>query len=169
MMPVSDLEPVEAPVPKFVDTSPPGECIFCRIVAGEIPAAKVHEDALTIAFMDIGQVNPGHVLVATKRHAPTLFEITPEEASAVARTAQRVALAVREAFDPPGLTLLQANGREGDQTVFHFHLHVVPRHAQDGIALSWPRKNPPPDVLHGYADRVREALGDVDGSVTSSG
>jgi histidine triad (HIT) family protein len=145
-------------MPMSVDPSPPGQCIFCRIVQGEIAAAKVHEDALTIAFMDIGQVNPGHVIVATKRHAATLLDITPQEASAVAQAAQRVAKAAGVAFDPPGLTLLQANGREGDQTVFHFHLHVVPRHAQDGIALSWPRKNPPAEVLHGYADRLRAAL-----------
>ena len=145
-------------MPMFVDTSPPGQCIFCRLVAGEIPAAKVYEDALTIAFMDIGQVNPGHVLVATKRHAATLLDISPEEAAAVMQTAQRVAQAVRAAFDPPGLTLLQANGREGDQTVFHFHLHVVPRHAQDGIALTWPRKEPPAEVLQGYAERLREAM-----------
>ena len=148
-------------MPMFVDTSPPGQCIFCRLVAGDIPAATVYEDRLTIAFMDIGQVNPGHVLVATKRHAATLFDITPEEAAAVMQTAQRVAQAVRRAFDPPGLTLLQANGREGDQTVFHFHLHVVPRHAQDGIALTWPRKEPGPAVLQTSADRVRIALKDA--------
>jgi histidine triad (HIT) family protein len=142
----------------FVDTSPPGQCIFCRLVAGQIPAAKVHEDALTVAFMDIGQVNPGHVLVATRRHGATLLDITPEEAAAVMQTAQRIARAVQAVFDPPGLTLLQANGREGDQTVFHFHMHVVPRHAGDGIALSWPRKEPPAEVLQGYAERLRAAL-----------
>lgn len=145
-------------MPMFVDTSPPGQCIFCRLVAGEIPAAKVHEDTLTIAFMDIGQVNPGHVLVATRRHAATLFDITPEEAAAVAQTAQRVARAAQAVFDPPGLTLLQANGREGDQTVFHFHLHVLPRHAQDGVALSWPRKDPPAQVLREYAAALRAEL-----------
>ena len=145
-------------MPMFIDTSPPGHCIFCRLVAGDIPAARVYEDELTVAFMDIGQVNPGHVLVATKRHAATLLDITPEEAAAVMQTAQRVAQAVRATFDPPGLTLLQANGREGDQTVFHFHLHVVPRHADDGIALTWPRKEPPADVLQGYAARLRAAL-----------
>lgn len=94
-------------MPMFVDTSPPGQCIFCRLVAGEIPAATVYEDALTIAFMDIGQVNPGHVLVATKRHAATLLDVTPEEAGAVMQTAQRVARAVQAVFDPPGLTLLR--------------------------------------------------------------
>lgn len=145
-------------MPMFVDTSPPGQCIFCRLVAGEIPSSRVHEDALTVAFMDIGQVNPGHVLVAARRHAATLFDLTPEEAGAVMRTAQRVALAVREAFDPPGLTLLQANGREGDQTVFHFHIHVLPRHADDGVALSWPRKDPPAAVLEDYAERLRRVI-----------
>ena len=145
-------------MPMFVDTSPPGQCIFCRLVSGEIPAAQVYEDALTIAFMDIGQVNPGHVLVATRRHAATLLDITPEEAAAVMQTAQRVAHAVQATFDPPGLTLLQANGREGDQTVFHFHMHVVPRHAGDGIALSWPRKEPGAEVLQGYAARLVPAI-----------
>ena len=69
-----------------------------------------------------------------------------------------MARAVQAAFDPPGLTLLQANGREGDQTVFHFHMHVVPRHGSDGIALSWPRKDPAPAVLHAYAQQLTEAL-----------
>jgi histidine triad (HIT) family protein len=145
-------------MPMFVDTSPPGQCIFCRLIAGEIPSSRVYEDALTVAFMDIGQVNPGHVLVAVKRHAATLFDLTPDEAGAVMRTAQRVALAVREAFDPPGLTLLQANGRDGDQTVFHFHMHVVPRHGNDGVALSWPRKNPPAAVLEDHAERLRRVI-----------
>ena len=145
-------------MPMFVDTTPPGQCLFCRLVAGEIPSARVYEDALTIAFMDLGQVNPGHVLVATKRHAATLLDITPEEAAAVMQTAQHVARAVMAVCNPPGLTLLQANGREGDQTVFHFHMHVVPRHADDGIALSWPRKEPAADVLRGYALQLGQAL-----------
>ena len=145
-------------MPMFVDTSPPGECIFCRLIAGEIPAAKVYEDELTLAFMDIGQVNPGHVLVAVKRHAATLLDLTPEEAGAAMQTAQRIAQALKASFDPPGITLLQANGKEGDQTVFHFHLHVVPRHADDGVALAWPRKDPQRELLEEYATRLRSAL-----------
>lgn len=145
-------------MPMFVDTSPPGECIFCRLIAGEIPAAKVYEDEQTLAFMDIGQVNPGHVLVAVKRHAATLLDLSPEEAGAAMQTAQRIAQALKASFDPPGITLLQANGKEGDQTVFHFHLHVVPRHGNDGITLSWPRKNPPREVLEEYAGRLRGSL-----------
>ncbi len=137
-------------------------CIFCRLVRGEIPSTRVYEDDLTLAFMDLGQVNPGHVLVAVKRHAATVLDITPEEAAAAMKTARQVALAVKAAFDPPGLTLLQANGKEGDQTVFHFHMHVVPRHADDGIALTWPRKNPPAEQLEAYARQIRQAL-DGDG------
>lgn len=145
-------------MPMFVDTSPPGHCIFCKIVAGDIPAAKVYEDDLTVAFMDIGQVNPGHVLVASKRHAVTVMDLTPQEAAAVMQTAQRVAAAAQRAFDPDGITLFQANGEAGGQTVFHFHLHVLPRHENDGVALAWPRKEPAVHLLQGYAQQMQQAL-----------
>ena len=145
-------------MPMFVDTSPPGQCIFCRLVAGDIPSARVFEDELTLAFMDLGQVNPGHVLVASKRHAATLFELTADEAAALMRTAQRIALAVRAVFDPDGVMLLQANGAVAGQTVGHVHLHVVPRHAGDGIDFTWPRKEPGPAALEDYAQRLRAAL-----------
>ena len=145
-------------MPMFVDTSPPGHCIFCQIVAGELPAAKVYEDDLTIAFMDIGQVNPGHVLVASKRHAVTLLDLTPEEAAAVMHTTQHLARAVQSTFAPDGITLFQANGAAGGQTVFHFHLHVLPRFADDGVAVSWPRKEPAVHLLQGYAQQLRAAL-----------
>jgi len=146
-------------MPEFVDHSPPGECIFCRIVRGELPAAKVHEDALTLAFMDIGQVTPGHVLVATKRHAATLLDLTHEEAGAVMQAAQQVAKAQQAAFAPAGITLLQANGAAGGQTVAHFHVHVVARDPGDGVSFAWPRKQPGADVIAGYAQRLRAALG----------
>lgn len=144
-------------MPMFVDTSPPGQCLFCRLIAGEIPSARVYEDEASIAFMDIGQVNPGHVLVASRRHAATLWDTSAEEAAAMMRTAHRVAAAVRAAFDPPGLTLLQANGSAGDQTVAHVHMHVLPRHGNDGVALSWPRKEPDAQLLDDYAQRLRAA------------
>jgi len=145
-------------MPHFVDTSPPGECIFCRLIAGEIPASRFYEDDETLAFLDLGQLNPGHALVVVKRHAATLFDLTPDEAAAAMRTAHRVARGIREAFDPPGLTLLQCNGQEGGQTVGHFHIHVVPRHAEDGVGLLWPRKDPSREVLEGYAAQLRDAL-----------
>ena len=145
-------------MPLDIDTLAPDQCIFCRLIAGEIPASRIYEDALTVAFMDLGQINPGHALVALKRHAATLTDLTPDEAAAAMRTAQRVARAIQAAFDPPGITLLQANGRAGDQTVFHFHLHVAPRHPDDGVSIAWPRKNPPRELLEDYAARLRNAL-----------
>lgn len=145
-------------MPGFTDTSPAGECIFCKLIAGQIPSARVHEDALTLAFMDLGQVTPGHVLVASKRHAATLFDLTPEEAGAVMQTARRVALAARAAFAPEALNLFQANGAVAGQTVGHFHIHVLPRHAGDGVDLAWPRKDPGPAALNDYAQQLRAAL-----------
>ena len=145
-------------MPEFVDLSPAGSCLFCRLIAGEIPSARVYEDAHTVAFMDIGQVNPGHVLVAPKRHAATLLDARPEDAAALMQAAQRVAQAVQGAFAPDGIMLLQANGAAAGQTVGHLHLHVVPRHADDGIAFTWPRPCPAPEVLAGYAERLRAAL-----------
>nr|MBL8411151.1 HIT family protein [Dechloromonas sp.] len=145
-------------MPEFVDTSPPGQCIFCRLIAGEIPASRVYEDDVTLAFLDLAQLNPGHALVTIKRHADTLLDLTPDEAAAAMRTAHRVAQGIRKAFDPPGLTLLQCNGVEGGQTVGHFHIHVVPRFADDGVGLVWPRKDPPREVMEATAARLRDAL-----------
>lgn len=145
-------------MPMFVDTSPPGTCIFCKLIAGEIPSARVFEDDITLAFMDLGQVNPGHILVASKRHAATVLELTPDEAAAVMRTAHRMAHAVQTAFQPDGITLFQANGAAGGQTVGHFHIHVLPRYHNDGVNLLWPRKEPGMAALEQYAAQLRATL-----------
>ncbi len=134
------------------------ECIFCRIVAGQIPATRVYEDAQVLAFMDIGQVNPGHVLVAVKAHAENLYELDDEQVAAVSRGCARVARAIREAFAPPGLSVYQANGKPAGQTVFHYHVHLLPRHDGDGMELTWPVKNPPREKLEQYAAKIRAAL-----------
>jgi histidine triad (HIT) family protein len=134
------------------------DCVFCRIVAKQIPATVVHEDADTLAFMDIGQVNPGHVLVALKAHAENLFALEEAQAAAVFRTVARVARAIRAAFAPEGLSVYQANGKPAGQTVFHFHIHLVPRHDGDGMNLTWPVKNPPREKLENYAAKIRAAL-----------
>jgi histidine triad (HIT) family protein len=134
-------------------------CVFCRIVAGAIPATRVYEDDLVFAFMDIGQVNPGHVLVALKRHAESLFALQESEAAALGRASVRIAGAIREAFSPEGLSVYQANGTAAGQTVFHYHVHLLPRHAGDGMQLTWPVKNPPREKLEAYAARIRARLG----------
>jgi histidine triad (HIT) family protein len=134
------------------------DCVFCRIVAGEIPASRVYEDDATIAFMDLGAVNPGHVLVATKSHVENVFGLDDAQAAAVMRTTARVARALRAAFAPAGVNLFQANGKAAEQTVFHFHVHVLPRHAGDGMQLVWPVKNPPREELEANAAKLRAAL-----------
>lgn len=149
-------------MPNFIDDTPAGECLFCKIARGLIPAAKVYEDDLVLAFMDIGPVNEGHVLVATRRHAVTLYDLTDEEAAAVLRASRRIGLAIRAAFDPPGLMLFQANGPEAGQTVFHFHMHLVPRWADDGAGFTWPRHPQSPEALRAVAGRVAAALNEVD-------
>ena len=134
------------------------DCVFCKIVAGQLPSIKVHEDEHTLAFMDLGQVNPGHVLVAVKKHAANIFELDDTQAAAVARTSTRVALAIREAFKPEGLSVYQANGKAAGQTVFHYHVHLLPRHDADGMELTWPVKNPPREKLEDYAGKIRRKL-----------
>ena len=133
-------------------------CVFCRIVAKEIPAAVVYEDEQTIAFMDAGQVNPGHVLVAVKGHAENLYELNDAQAGALLPAAARVARAIREAFAPQGLSVYQANGKAAWQSVFHYHMHLVPRAEGDGMALSWPAKNPPREKLAEYAAAIRREI-----------
>lgn len=134
------------------------DCVFCKIIAGELPASKVYEDAHTIAFMDLGQVNPGHVIVAVKPHVENIYSIDDGLAAAVFRTAAKVARAVKAAMQPEGMTLLQANERAGFQTVFHFHLHVVPRHSNDGITFTWPAKSPSRQELDRLAEQVQRGF-----------
>jgi histidine triad (HIT) family protein len=133
-------------------------CVFCRIVAKEIPAAVVYEDEHTLAFMDAGQVNPGHVLVAAKGHAENIYELNDFQAAALLRAAARVARAIRDAYQPQGLSVYQANGKAAWQSVFHYHMHLVPRHENDGMALTWPAKNPPQEKLGEYAAAIRKVL-----------
>ena len=134
------------------------DCVFCKIVEGQIPSTKVHEDGLTLAFMDIGQVNPGHVLVAVKPHVENIYGLDDALAAAVFQTATRVARAVKKVFAPEGVTLYQANGPAAGQTVYHFHLHIVPRYDKDGMHLPWPAKNPPREQLEANAAKLRAVL-----------
>jgi histidine triad (HIT) family protein len=133
-------------------------CVFCRIVKGELPAAKVFEDEATLAFMDLQSVNPGHTLVVVKPHRANLYELDDDLAGAALRTAARVARAIKKATGCEGVTLFQANEQAGAQTVFHFHIHVLPRWEGDGMALAWPAKNPPREALDEMAAKLRAAL-----------
>ncbi len=134
------------------------DCVFCKIVAGQIPSTRVYEDEHTLAFMDLGQVNPGHVLVAVKRHAASIVDLDDVQSAAVARASTRVARAIRDTFAPAGLSVYQANGKAAGQTVFHYHVHLLPRHAGDGMELIWPVKNPPREKLESYAQEIRKKI-----------
>jgi histidine triad (HIT) family protein len=128
--------------------------IFEKIIRGEIPSAKVYEDDLVFAFMDAGQVNPGHVLVVTKKPYETLMDADDESAAAMMRAAAKIARAVETAFAAEGITILQSNRPAGWQTVPHLHLHVVPRYKDDGVGLVWPRQEPGMEKLREYAARI---------------
>ena len=133
------------------------DCVFCKIAAGEIPCHKVYEDDRHIAFMDMGQVNPGHVIVALKSHRETILELEEEQAAAIFQVVNRIAKAVHHEFNPDGMTVLQANRKAGWQTIPHFHFHVLPRHTEDGVNLTWPAKNPPAEELAKLAGRIKVA------------
>jgi histidine triad (HIT) family protein len=134
------------------------ECIFCKIVSKETAAAVVYEDKDTIAFMDLGQVNPGHVIVAVKPHVQDIYTLNDDLSAGVFRTTTRIAQAVKKAMQPEGMILLQANEAAGWQTVFHFHIHVLPRHKKDGVTITWPAKNPAKEELDRLAQQVKSAL-----------
>ena len=142
----------------MTDTHTADNCVFCRIARGELPAAKVFEDEHTLAIMDIQSVNPGHMLVLVKPHRANVYALEDELAGAVFRTAARMARAAKQAFACEGVTLLQANEKAGAQTVFHFHIHVLPRWEGDGMELAWPGKNPSREALEGMAVELRGAL-----------
>jgi histidine triad (HIT) family protein len=113
------------------------DCIFCQIVAGELPAYKVHEDEHTLAFMDINPATRGHALVIPRRHARNLLEIAPEELSATVLAAQLLARRLTDRLGAEGVNLLNSCGSVAWQTVFHFHVHVIPRYSDDPMKLPW--------------------------------
>ncbi|NWQ41182.1 HIT family protein [Bacillus sp. EB106-08-02-XG196] len=114
------------------------DCIFCKIVNGEIPAAKVFENDHVLAFLDISQVTKGHTLVIPKVHKENLFELTPDIAKNLFESVPAIANALKEEYKPLGLNLVNNNGEQAGQTVFHFHVHLIPRYGQgDGFGAVW--------------------------------
>ena len=131
--------------------------IFARILRGEIPSHRVHEDELTLAFMDVMPQADGHTLVIPKAEAESIHDVPGEALAAVVLTTQRVARAVKKAFDAPGILIAQLNGRAAGQSVFHMHFHIVPR--REGLDLRFhAREMADPAVLAEHAARIRAAL-----------
>lgn len=114
------------------------DCIFCKIVNGDIPSAKVYENEHVLAFMDISQVTKGHTLVIPKVHKENIFELSPEIARKLYESVPAIASALKKEFNPQGLNTLNNNGAFADQSVFHFHLHLIPRYDEsDGFKAKW--------------------------------
>ncbi len=113
------------------------DCIFCKIVAGELPSTIVDEDERTISFMDIAPATRGHALVVPREHTPDLLAIGAEDLAAVGAASQRLAARIRERLGADGVNLLNSCGAAAFQTVFHFHMHVIPRYEGDGLRLPW--------------------------------
>lgn len=131
--------------------------VFARILRGEIPAHTVYEDAQTLAFMDVMPQSDGHTLVIPKTQAENLFDLPADALVATILTTQRVARAVKKAFDAPGMMIAQLNGRGAGQSVFHIHFHIVPRY--QGIDLKFhAREMADPKLLAEHAAKVRAAL-----------
>ncbi len=132
--------------------------VFSRIVSGELPSAKVYEDDETLAFMDVNPASRGHTLVICKEEHPDIFTTPPHLVAAVARTAQKVALALREALDIDGLNIVQNNGAAAGQVVFHYHVHLIPRWKGDHVLRPWTPHPADPSELHGIAEQIRAAI-----------
>lgn len=129
-------------------------CIFCEIVCGTAPAWRLYEDDRTVAFLDIHPATRGHALVIPRRHADDLFTISAEDAAAVATTVHRLAPTLEERLGCDGLNVVQANRAAAWQSVFHYHVHMVPRYVGDGLLMPWR-----PSALH--ADDLDEVQSQI--------
>ena len=136
----------------------PAPCVFCAIVARQAPAAVVYEDEHTLAFLDIHPANPGHTLVVPKRHSRDLLDVPADDLQHVLRSVQRVARALDQALRPDGINLIQANRPAAFQSVFHFHVHIIPRWQGDGLVPIWRHGRVEREELRQMAARIRAAL-----------
>ncbi len=113
------------------------DCLFCQIAAGELPAKVVDSDERTISFMDINPATRGHALVIPRRHSADILEVDPEDLAACMEAARRLAARARDRLGAAGVNLLNSYGRAAWQTIFHFHVHVIPRYEDDPLRLPW--------------------------------
>lgn len=134
------------------------ECLFCKIIAGEIPAEKVYEDTHSIAFLDINPVNPGHVLVITREHSRNMLETDTGNLEDLIRAVQNVANALMKGSGAAGVNVIFNNEAAAGQLIYHTHAHVIPRFEGDGIH-NWPQKKYESDaVMRGVAEKIRKAI-----------
>jgi histidine triad (HIT) family protein len=130
-------------------------CIFCKVLAGEIPSEEVDSDERTITVMDINPATRGHVVVITRTHAESLLDLDDEDLLAAMQTVRRVAQRMRETLDPAGFNILHNIGRAAWQSIFHFHVHVIPRYEDDPLQLPWLPEPADPAELARTAEQIR--------------
>ena len=133
-------------------------CIFCKVLSGDIPSIKVFEDDETLCFMDVNPAQEGHALVVPRQHWADVHAIPDDAIGAVVRTAKRVASAVNAALGPDGINLVQSNGEGAAQSVGHFHMHVLPRRTGDELKLNWGLVPGNIDEITAVADRIKGQL-----------
>jgi histidine triad (HIT) family protein len=134
-------------------------CVFCRIAKGEIPSLKIFEDAVSLAFLDIGPLSEGHVLIIPKEHFARLEEMAPEEVAAITRHLPRLARAVLAATGANAYNVLQNNGKAAQQSVGHVHFHIIPRKEGDALGYRWPASSYPPGRGEELRQKMMAALG----------
>ena len=134
------------------------DCIFCSIISGDIPAIKIYEDDQSLSFMDINPGNPGHLLVIPKQHYRNIFDIPPETAGKIMEVGTKLACVIKEVLNPDGLNLFQSSEAAAFQSVFHFHLHLLPRWEGDSLLLPWTPKSGDMDEIRTVATRLQEQL-----------
>jgi histidine triad (HIT) family protein len=135
--------------------SPHAECIFCKVIAGEIPGEVVDSDDHTLTVMDINPATRGHVVVITRTHAENLLELSDEDLMAAMTTVRRVVHRMRDTLQPDGFNVLHNIGRAAWQSIFHFHLHVIPRYKDDPLQLPWMPEPADPEELKRVAAEIR--------------
>jgi histidine triad (HIT) family protein len=132
------------------------DCLFCGIVAGDVPAQIVASDDHTVAFMDINPATRGHALVVPREHSADLLDISDDDLQRTMLAARRLTLRMQAALNPDGFNILNSCGPAAWQTVFHFHLHVIPRYDDDPLKLPWIPGGGDPDEIAAVADRIRK-------------
>jgi histidine triad (HIT) family protein len=133
------------------------DCLFCGIVAGDVPAQIVDSDEHTVAFMDINPATAGHALVVPRAHSADLMEVSDEDLERSTLAARRLARRMRAALEPAGFNVLNSCGSAAWQTIYHFHLHVIPRYEDDPLKLPWVPGPGETDEIAALADRIRGA------------
>lgn len=134
------------------------ECLFCKIIKGEVPSTKVYEDDTVFAFLDIAPVNPGHTLVIPKEHSPNLYEIDDDTLCKITAVTKKLSIAIKKALDADGINLEMNNDSVAGQVIFHAHIHIVPRFEGDGLK-HWPGKNYEGGHQEEVAEKIKNALG----------